>query len=270
MDKNSRISLHSGNKMPLLGLGTWKLTGGEATRSVKDALKMGYHMVDTSGDYNNQREVGEGIRQSGIKRENLFLVTKVEEDDDAYQAVKNNLNELGLEYADLILIHRPPQHGVGEELWDGLIRAKDEGLTRDIGVSNYSIDQIDELIDASDEVPVVNQIEWSPFGHSKDMLKYCEDNDIIIQAYSPLTRAEHLDDAPINDLADKYEKTPAEIMIRWNIQHHVVPLIKSTTTDHLTENLNVFDFELQPEDIERLDGLNREFSALGPKPQYIG
>jgi 2,5-diketo-D-gluconate reductase A len=269
MDAKSKISLHSGNKIPVMGMGTWKLTGDDAVRAVTNALKLGYHMVDTSGDYGNQRQVGQAIRQSGVKREDIFLVTKIEEDDDAYQAVKNNLSDLGLEYADLILIHRPPEHGYGEELWDGLMKAKDEGLTRDIGVSNYSIEQIDGLIEASDEVPVVNQIEWTPFGHSKDMLKYCQDNDIVIQAYSPLTRAEHLDEAPIQDLADKYEKTTAEIIIRWNIQHRVVPIIKATSTDHLTENLNVFDFELQPEDMQRLDSLNREYSALGPKPQYI-
>lgn len=269
MDVKSKIRLHSGNQIPIMGLGTWKLTGDEAVRAVSDALKLGYRMVDTSGDYNNQREVGEGIRGSGVKRDEIFVVTKVEEDDNAYEAVKANLSQLGLEHANLILIHRPPEHGFGEELWQGLIKAKDEGLTKDIGVSNYSIEQIEGLVDASDEVPVVNQIEWSPFGHSAEMYKYCQDNDIVIQAYSPLTRAEHLDDAPIQDLADKYEKTPAEIIIRWNIQHGVVPLIKATSTDHLTENIDVFDFELNPQDLKQLDSLNREFSALGPKPQYI-
>src|SRR3954451_18830498 len=112
MNASSTISLHSGNKMPVMGLGTWKLTGDDAVRAVSNALKLGYHMIDTSGDYGNQRQVGEALRQSGMKRSEYFLVTKVEEDDDAYQATKDNLKELGLDYADLILIHRPPAHGV--------------------------------------------------------------------------------------------------------------------------------------------------------------
>jgi 2,5-diketo-D-gluconate reductase A len=268
--KLESVTLHSGNKMPIMGLGTWKLTGDDAVQAVVKALEMGYRMIDTSGDYNNQRQVAQGIKNSGINREDIFLQTKVEEDEDAYQAVLDNLGELGTEYADLILIHRPPQHGSGEDLWEGLIKAKDEGLVRDIGVSNYSIDQIEDLVEATEETPVVNQIEWSPFGHSMEMLRYCQENNIIIQAYSPLTRNERLDDSLIQDLADKYERTESEILIRWNIQHKVVPIVKATSERHLRENINVFDFELSQEDLAKLDSLNEQFSALGPRPQYIG
>lgn len=269
MNAQSKVTLNSGNKMPVLGLGTWQLKGENAVQAVKTALKMGYCMIDTSGDYGNQRDIGKGIKDSGIRREDIFLVTKVEEDDNAYAAVKDNLFELQTDYADLILIHRPPQNGAGEDLWDGLIRAKDEGLVRDIGVSNYSIDQIEELVDHSDEVPVVNQIEWSPFGHSREMLDYCRDNDIIIQAYSPLTREERLDEEALLQLSEQYNKSPAQIMIRWNLQHKVVPIIKSSTGEHLEEDIDVFNFELSEADMRRLDSLNEEFSSLGAKPEYI-
>jgi 2,5-diketo-D-gluconate reductase A len=269
MNTNSTITLNSGNKMPVLGLGTWQLKGENAVQAARQALKMGYRMIDTSCDYGNQRDLGKGIKDSGCKREDIYLVTKVEEDDNSYQAVKDNLHELGVEYADLILIHRPPQTGAGEELWQGLIKAKDEGLVRDIGVSNYSIDQIDELTEASDEAPVVNQIEWTPFGHSRDMLTYCRDNDIIIQAYSPLSRQERLHDEPLLELSEQYNKTPAQIIIRWNLQNGVVPLIKASTGQHLEENLNVFNFELSDQDMQRLHSLNEQYSSLGSKPQYI-
>ncbi|HVX57451.1 MAG TPA: aldo/keto reductase, partial [Candidatus Saccharimonadales bacterium] len=165
MNAQSRITLRSGNKMPIMGLGTWKLTRDTAD-TVAKALELGYRMIDTSGDYGTQPGVGEGIRRSGIGRDEVYLVTKVEETDDAYEATLRNLRELQLDHADLVLIHRPPADEVGLELWRGLIRAKQEGLARDIGVSNYSIDQLQALTDATGETPAVNQIEWSPFGHS--------------------------------------------------------------------------------------------------------
>lgn len=255
--------------MPLTGFGTWQLRGAEATRAVSEAIRLGYRLIDTSGDYGNQPEIGKVIKSCGISRQDLFVVTKIEEDDDAYEATKDNLQDLGLDYADLVLIHRPPDHGVGVGLWEGLIKAHDEGLTRDIGVSNYSIEQMEELIDATDEVPVANQIEWTPFGHSMDMLEWADDNNVIIQAYSTLTRTARLGEGPVKRLAKKYGKTPAQVIIRWNIQHNVVPLIKASTQEHIKENLNVFDFELDEEDMTKLDSLNEQYSSLGSRPMYI-
>src|SRR5690606_21261565 len=136
----------------------------------------------------------------------------VEETDDAYAATKKNLRELQTDYADLMLIHRPPEDSAGIELWKGLIRAKREGLVRDIGVSNYAIELIDELSGATGEVPAVNQIEWTPFGHSDEMLRYAADHDIVLQAYSPLTRAERLDDGQLKEIATRHGKTPAQVL----------------------------------------------------------
>jgi diketogulonate reductase-like aldo/keto reductase len=267
LNERSTVALRSGNTMPVIGLGTWKLTNDTAG-TVQAALRLGYRMIDTAGDYGTQPGIAEAIRNSNVPRENLYIVTKVEENEDSYTAVQNNLQELGLDYADLILIHRPPQDNAGLSLWEGLIRAKQEGLTKDIGVSNYSYQQIDELRESSSETPVVNQIEWSPFGHSNEMLNYCRKNNIIIQAYSPLTRATRDDDATLEGIAEKYDKTSDQVMIRWNLQLGTVPLPKANRIEHLQENLDVFDFELSREEMDILNSLNEHYSALTSLP-YI-
>lgn len=251
--------------MPVLGLGTWQLTK-DTTGTVEAAFRLGYRMIDTSGDYGTQPGIGEAIKRGGLERERIYLVTKVEETDDAYEATQKNLDELQLTYADLMLIHRPPDAGAGEELWDGLIRAKKEGLAKDIGVSNYSSKLIAELIDATGETPAVNQIEWSPFGYSDDMLKYCRQHKIIIQAYSPLTRTKRLDDESLKAIASKYGKTPAQVLIRWNLQRGTVPLPKANQEDHLKENFDVFDFEINNDDVASVNDFNERYSSLGSLP----
>lgn len=268
MNKDSKITLRSGNKMPIIGLGTWELTEDTA-ETVMDALEMGYRMIDTSSDYNTQPEVGAAIRASGLEREQIFLVAKVEEDDEAYQATKDYLQEMQQEYADLMLIHRPPSSGAGEQLWQGLIKAKREGLAKDIGVSNYSIQQIQALIEATGEIPAVNQIEWSPFGYSVEMLDFCRLHGIVVQAYSPLTRGERLDDDTVVAIADKYETSPAAVLIRWAIELNTVPIIKASKLEHMQENLEALDIELDSEDMDKLSELNEQFSALSDKPIYM-
>lgn len=233
------------------------------------ALALGYQMIDTSGDYGTQPGIGEGIRRSGVDRDDIFLVTKVEENDDAYEATTRNLRELGLDHADLMLIHRPPPRGPGVELWEGLVRVENDGLARDIGVSNYSVEQIDELVHATGKVPVVNQIEWTPFGWSDEMLTYCRSAGIIIQAYSPVTRGERLDDDRLRNIAGAYSKTPAQILLRWCLQLGTVPLPKANRLDHLEENLAIFDFELSARHIAELNELNEHWSSLGDSLQYI-
>jgi diketogulonate reductase-like aldo/keto reductase len=255
------VSLRSGNQMPLLGLGTWHLNH-QTVDTIQQALSAGYRLIDTSGDYHTQRGIGEAIRESGLPRNEIFVVTKIEDTDDAYDATRRNLAELKLEYADLVLIHRPPHRGVGEVLWQELRRAKRDGLTRDIGVSNYSIEQIEELVYRTGELPAVNQIEWTPFGHSPRMLDFCHDNGIVIQAWSPLTRGQRLNDDKLVAMAARYGRTPAQLLIRWNIQLGVVPLPKSNHLPHLRDNLHVFDFEISQPDMAKLRTLNEHYSAL--------
>lgn len=268
MDSDSTVTLNSGRKMPAIGLGTWELNDRTAD-TIEAALKMGYRMIDTSGDYGTQPGIGQGLKQSGFERDSYYLVTKVEEDDDAYGATKEDLRQLDLAYADLMLVHRPPREGVGEVLYEGLQKARGEGLTKDIGVSNYSVGQLKQLMDKTGETPAVNQIEWSPFGYSREMLDFCQKNGIVIQAYSPLTRGERMDDEVLRDIADKHEVTPPLVLLRWALQIGVVPIVKANQLDHLHQNLEVFDFELGKDDMKRLDGLNEQYSSLSSKPMYL-
>lgn len=168
-----------------------------------------------------------------------------------------------------MLIHRPPASGAGGELWRDLAQARADGLTRDLGVSNYSTELLDRLIAATGETPVVNQVEWSPFGHSADMLHYCQERGIAIQAYSPLTRAERLDDATLGTVAAKYGKTPAQLLIRWNLQIGTVPLPKANRQGRLQDNVEVFEFEISDADMATLNEMNTHYSALGPTLQYL-
>lgn len=267
MDKNSKVKLHTGSVMPIIGLGTWQLKDNTAD-TIAYALEIGYKSIDTSSDYGTQPGIGKGIKKSGVARDNFFLTTKGEEYDDAYERTKSNLVELGLPYIDLILIHRPPEDGAGEELWEGLIRAKKEDLVRDIGVSNYSIDIIEKLIEKTGEIPVVNQIEWSPFGYSDEIKTYSDAKGIVIQAYSPLTRRKRTDNATLEKLSEKYGKSLEQILLRWGLQKGSVPLPKANQKKHLEENLDVFDFEITEEDIKLLDSLNEMYSSFGNPLPY--
>jgi 2,5-diketo-D-gluconate reductase A len=262
---DSTVPLQSGNRMPLLGLGTYDLRHHTA-ESVSQALAAGYHMIDTSADYHTQRGIGDALRHCGLPRDSVYVVTKIEETPDAFEATRVNLAELRLDHVDLVLIHRPPDRGVGEVLWEGLRRAKRERLTRDIGVSNYSIEQIEELVYRTGELPAVNQIEWSPFGHSPRMLDFCFDNHIVIQAWSPLTRGRRLNDDKLTSLAARYGKTPAQMLIRWNLQLGVVPLPKASHPQHRQENLEVFDFEIRQMDMVKMRTLNEHYSSMGVLP----
>lgn len=243
------------------------ITQDTATTIVK-ALELGYTMIDTSSDYGTQPGIGQGLAQSRIIRDDSYLVTKIEETDEALERTQSNLKDLDLDFVDLTLIHRPPPSGPGIDLWQGLIQAQADGLTRDIGVSNYSTDQIDNLIQATGVTPVVNQIEWSPFGHSQTMKDYCHHHQIIIQAYSSLTRTKRLEEPVLNQIATRYQKTPAQILLRWNLEQNTVPLPKANQLDHLQENLDLFDFQLTQDDVNSLNQLNHHYSSLGSLP-YI-
>lgn len=269
MNAESTVTLHNGHQMPVIGLGTWQLTGDQAVQSVSEALELGYRMIDTSGDYNNQQQIGEAINSSKVPREDIYLVTKVEEIDNAFEKTQSNLEELGMEYVDLMLIHRPPAGGVGEKLWESLIYARNENFIKDIGVSNYTIEQIRQLTEITGEAPTVNQIEWSPFGFSRDMYEFCQHNGIIIQAYSPLTRAKRLEEEILKRMADKYGKTPAQLLLRWNLQRQTVPLPKATSREHLKENIEIFEFQINEEDMQTLNECNEEYSSLASSPSYL-
>ncbi|SDO71384.1 2,5-diketo-D-gluconate reductase A [Lutimaribacter pacificus] len=267
MDPQSTIRLRTGHDMPRLGLGTWQLTDGTAG-AIEEALRIGYRMFDTAVDYGSQAGLGMGLQRSGIERGDIYIVTKIEEDDTPLDAVRRDLDELGLDYANLTLIHRPPENGAGEALWEGLIRAREDGLVRDIGVSNYSSDMLDTLAAATGETPVVNQIEWSPFGHSDVLQDHHRARNIVLMGYSPLTRGERLDDPQLHDIAAQHQRTPAQIILRWNLQRGIVPLPKANQTSHIEENFALYDFSLSDDDMQRIDRMNEMWSALGSSVAY--
>jgi 2,5-diketo-D-gluconate reductase A len=263
----SNVTLRTGREMPVLGLGSWMLTS-HTPESVQHAFELGYRMIDTSADYMTQPGIGKALHRHGAPRDSLYISMKVEPEENGYDATRRNLDELRLTYADLVLIHRAPEKGVGEKLWEQLMRARQEGLVRDIGVCSYKILQLRELAENTGELPAVHQIEWSPFGHSLDMLSFCQGQDIVVQAYSPLTRGKRLDDPTLATIAGKHGKSPAQVILRWDLQHGVVPIPKAYRDDHQRDNLDLFDFELDERDMGTLDGLNEQFSAL-EKLEYL-
>jgi 2,5-diketo-D-gluconate reductase A len=245
-------TLASGAEMPLIGLGTWQLD--DPAEAVADALEAGYRLIDTSGDYGTQPGVGRGIASSSVPREEIFLVTKVEEDEDAYESSRSNLNELGVDEVDLMLIHRPPPSGAGEALWEGLLEARRDGLTREIGVSNYSTEQVERLHEACGERPSVNQVGWSPFDHDPGLLADARRSGVVIQAYSPLSQG-RIEDETLAEIGRRHGRTVAQVALRWCVQLGVVPLPKAGGARHRRENLEVFDFELDEAEMGAIGAL---------------
>lgn len=261
MDLNSRIELRDGNKIPRLGLGTWKTPAGQqAENAVSWALEAGYRLVDTAAIYHNEESVGKAVRESGIPREDVFVTTKLwNSDHDApLKAFDSSLSRLGLEYVDLYLMHWPVE-GVRNKTWKAMQSLLDRGVCRSLGVSNFTVRHLVELVEQTGVVPVVNQVEFSPFLYQRELLDYCKSNKIIVEAYSPLARGSRMGDSALTEFTEKYGKTPAQILIRWALQHDLVVIPKSTHRERIVENSKVFDFSLSQEDMNKLDWLNENY-----------
>jgi methylglyoxal/glyoxal reductase len=272
LNMQSRIRLNNGVEIPRLGLGVYQSLPGKITqRVVKYALKIGYRQIDTAYIYGNESDVGKAVRESGIQREEVFITTKLwntrqVEYDSAIQACEESLQRLGLTYVDLYLIHWPVQ-GSGNnsiEIWRAMVHLLRGGKARAIGVSNYTIDDLKDILQDSDVVPAVNQVEFHPFLYQKDLLSFCEKNSIQLEAYSPLTRGKRLNHPTILDMAKRYgnNKTPAQVLIRWSLQHNLVAIPKSIHEERISENSQVFDFELRAEDMKLLDSLNENLQTV--------
>lgn len=262
----SGIMLNNGVEIPRLGLGVYQMSPGESTfRAVKYALNIGYRHIDTAWLYDNEKDVGRAVLESGIDREEIFITTKVWNSDQGYhstlKACEKSLRLLGLSYIDLYLIHWPVQ-GKNKDTWRAMIQLLKEGKTRTIGVSNYEIFHLQEIIQNSDAVPSVNQVEFHPFLYQKRLLEFCKNNNIQLEAYSPLTRGQRLNHPTVIHLAKKYGKTSAQILIRWNLQHGLVVIPKSKNENRIRENSQVFDFQLEEEDMELLNSLNEDLHTI--------
>ncbi|MCX7982749.1 MAG: aldo/keto reductase [Syntrophales bacterium] len=264
----SKVSIGEGVEMPMLGLGTFLSEPGEKTRkAVQWALEAGYRHVDTARIYGNEKDVGDGIRESGIPREHVFITTKVWNDDQGYdstlKACEESLKKLGVDYIDLYLIHWPvPQKRL--ETWQALIRLREEGVVKAIGVSNFMVRHLEELLEYSPVIPAVNQIEISPFIQRKALVEYCRKRGIVVEAYSTLTRGQRLEDTRLLSMAKKYGRTPAQIALRWALQQGMVVIPKSVHRERILENASIFDFELADTDMEEIAGWDEHFSTLPP------
>ena len=256
----SRIRLNDGNEMPVLGFGVWQAAPGKETRrAVGYALDVGYRLIDTAKLYGNERDVGAAVRESGIPREEIFVTTKLWNDDHGYEpalrAFERSRREVGLDYVDLYLIHWPVPR-IRHESWKALLRLREEGLVRSIGVSNYTIRHLEELLPATPIPPAVNQVEFHPFLYQRELLDYCQGRGIEVEAYSPLARGRRMKDPVLVEVAGRYARTPAQIMIRWALQQGLVVIPKSVRPERIRENATVFDFELTPDDMKRLNSLD--------------
>ncbi len=265
----ARLALATGAHIPQVGLGVWQSPQGAATReAVQTALELGARHVDTARVYRNEADVGEGIRRSGVPRDEVFVTTKLWNDDQGYdsalRALDASLARLGFDYIDLYLIHWPVQ-GKRRDSWRALERAFADGKARAIGVSNYMVPHLRELLGEAKVVPHVNQIELTPFLQRRDTRALCREHGIVVEAYSPLTRGQRLDHPTLTAIARAVGRTPAQVLLRWGIQHGVVVLPKSVRRERIAENAAVFDFTLDAAAMAQLDGLE-EGLATGWDP----
>ena len=264
---NTKVKLNNGVEMPLLGLGTWELSEGETIiDAVRLAIGNGYRHIDTARIYGNEKGVGKGLKLSleeqGINREDIFVTTKLWIDSFKYEkalkAFDRSLNNLGLDYVDLYLLHWP-EPTYRQEAWKALESILKEGKTRSIGVSNFYQNHLDELLSGADIIPVINQVEFTPYLYLKELKEYCEDKGINLEAYSPLTRGKKLKDQKLLNIAKKYNKSSAQILVRWGLQHNVVEIPKSSKEGHIIENSKIFDFTISEDDMATLDTFNENF-----------
>ena len=265
MTLKSTVRLNNGIPMPLLGLGVYLMRSGRETyEAVRAALETGYRLVDTAAVYRNEVDSGRAVRDSGIPREEVFITTKLWNDDHGYDAAMRafdaSLRRLGTSFIDLYLIHFPVPD-VRKESWRALEKILQSGRARSIGVSNYTIRHLKELLGQSGVVPAVDQVEFSPFLYQRDLLEFCRENGIQVEAYAPLTAGRRLHDPHITAIANRHGRTNAQVLLRWAVQHGLVVIPKSAHPDRIAENARIFDFELSSEEVTELDGLHDGFRS---------
>ncbi len=264
--------LNNGIEIPLLGLGCWDMWDKECETAVSAALEIGYRMIDTAAMYGNEAEVGNAIKSSGIRRDELFIQTKVNNVDQGYhstmRAYDQSLRKLKLDYVDAYLVHWPIK-GKRKETWQALEKIYEEGRVRSIGVCNYLKPFLEELDEYSTVVPVINQCEMYPFLYDLSFVQACQDRSILLQAWSPLIRGKMHDHPTLEMISKKYHKTVAQILLRWALDHGFSTIPKSSNTQRLKENFDLFDFSLSKEDLEALDRLYDGYRASGENPMFM-
>ncbi len=250
------VPLGGGVDIPLVGVGTWEMRGSRCYQAVRHALDIGYRLIDTATMYGNERDVGRAVSDSGVRREDVFVTTKLAPDDAGRErrTLEASLRALDMDYVDLWLVHWPPGRRASPQTWRALLALRDEGLARAVGVSNYSIDQIDELVRTSGEAPAVNQIRWGPSLYDPAEVAEHRRRDVVLEGYSPF-KTTNLGHPVLADVADRHRVAPAQVVIRWHVDHQFVVIPKSARPERIVSNFDVFGFTLDEEELGAIDGL---------------
>lgn len=253
----STAALAGGSRMPLLGLGTWQLRGSAAREAVGWALEAGYRHLDTATAYGNEAEIGLALTESGVPRDEVFVTTKLPPDNVGREraTLEESLSALRTDHVDLWLIHWPPGGSPGVPSWQELLRAREDGLARAVGVSNYSPDQLDALAQATGVTPEVNQVPWSPVRHDPELLAAHRQRGVVLEGYSPFRRLS-LDDPVLTGVAEAHGVGTAQVVVRWHLQHGIVVIPKSANRERIVANADVEGFELSDEQMRQLDAMS--------------
>ncbi|HTX32533.1 MAG TPA: aldo/keto reductase [Solirubrobacteraceae bacterium] len=268
------LDLNDGHQIPQLGFGVFQVEPDETAEAVTRALDVGYRLIDTAAMYGNEAGVGEAINKSELDRGDVFVTTKLANDahghDEALRAFDHSLEELGFDYVDLYLIHWPiPKNDLYVDTWRALCELKESGRARSIGVSNFLVEHLETIIDATGEVPAVNQIEVHPQYQEQELRRYLREHEIVPEAYSPLGQGGALKDEKITEIAKAHDRTPAQVVLRWHIQLGNVVIPKSVTPSRIEENFRIFDFELSDSEMETIKELDAG-QRIGPDPKTFG
>jgi diketogulonate reductase-like aldo/keto reductase len=249
--------LADGTQMPVLGLGVWQVPNGEeCENAVRWALELGYRHIDTAQAYGNEESVGRALKDSGVPREEIFLTTKFyPAHDDPEAEAEQSLRRLGVDQVDLYIIHWP--QGGPTWAWPGMERARERGYARSIGVSNFSVTELAEVVAVASSQPVVNQVQFSPFEYRRQLLEACAEHNVALEAYSPLGTGKHLNDQKVQEIAERVGHTPAQVLLRWCLEREAIVIPKSTHRERIEENARIFDFELSESDLTTLESLDR-------------
>jgi 2,5-diketo-D-gluconate reductase A len=269
------LDVNDGHNIPQLGFGVFQVAPEDTAEVVRHALGTGYRSIDTAAMYGNENGVGEAVAQSGLDRDEVFITTKLANDmhghDNALRALDESLRNLGMDYVDLYLIHWPrPSDGKFVDTWQAFTELKQEGRARSIGVSNFRVEDLEAIIDATGVPPAVNQIELHPRFAQSELRRAHAKHDILTEAWSPLGQGELIDDATIARIAADHDRTPAQVILRWHIQLRNVVIPKSVTPARIEENFRVFDFELSDDDMRAIGELDSSDGRIGPDPATFG
>lgn len=269
------IRLNDGHAMPQLGFGMWRVANEQAESVVAEAVRAGYRSIDTASIYGNEEGVGHAIRAASVSREELFITTKVWNDRQGYdstlRAFDESLSRLGLDFVDLYLIHWPVAGSEAyRDTWRALVRLRQEGRARSIGVSNFMVEHLQRVIDETGVTPAVNQIELHPRFQQKELRAFHARHGIATESWGPLGQGTLLDDQEITALARKHGRTPAQIILRWHMDCGLIAIPKSVTPSRIRENLDVFGFRLDADDMRVIEGLDRASGRVGPDPAVFG